>query len=131
MEDCSQLHDECMRVENILPNPDSDASGGSRKNWRISGSWRKDHVLDAFLIGVWTILSQQLPDPVDGTPKLDPLEEHQKSWRYQRLLAEKQELMGLVPSDTKDSGELFEQEFGRKRGPPTPIGMIPGHYKDY
>jgi len=132
LEDCSQLHDEVMRVENIPDSQDSDSGGSHKKGWKISGCWRQDHVLDAFLQAAWTILSDQLgKEPVNKPLDLDPLQEAKKAYDYNRLLSEKKELAGFGIRDTT-TDELFEETFGRKREGQSEIGwQNRGFYDDY
>jgi len=129
-EEGPQLHDECMRVENVSSNPLTDAGGGRNKGWKISGSWRKDHVLDAFIMAMWTILIRQLHhEKRDRHENLDPNVEAMKAARYRHITTEREELRGY---GNVNKEEIFEQEFGRKRALDSDSLMgVKGYYSDY
>lgn len=131
-EEGPQLHDECMRVENVSSNPLTDSGGGKNKGWKIAGSWRKDHILDAFIMAMWTIMIRQLSHDktADRFESLDPNVEARKSLQYQHILSERAELRGFGGKDYKDNEEVFEEQFGRKRAPGNLVG-IRGYYSDY
>jgi hypothetical protein len=80
----------------------------------ISDPWRGDHVVDAYVIGVYTILSKQLIK-IEGAPRPKSVwEEHQAAFNFRRLRQERQELKGYTQNNTTED-ELYEREFGRKR----------------
>jgi len=124
-----ELHDECMRVENVPSPSGTDSSGGKSKQWKISGSWRKDHVLDAFMMAMWCILAGQLNKIPQMALDLDPWEEARKANDFQRLQQERRELLGEQSNLGAES--LFEEIYGRPRSTSTPIGFLPSNYKDY
>ncbi len=130
-EEGPQLHDECMRVENIPPNPSTDGGGGKNKGWKIAGSWRKDHVLDAFMLAMWVILSKQVEMPDSPPVDHDAHAEEMRGWRTRLKMDEERELMGFVDQKHTSTDQIFEEEFGRKRDNSDVIGTTRGYYHDY
>lgn len=131
--DTAQLHDEVMRTENVPGNPEMEGGGSTRnKGWKISGSWRQDHVLDAFMFAMWTILSQQVMLTEGECSPPEPYEEQRRAWEYRRRMEEEKDLSGFKGQDYQpDERRIFEESFGRpRRSPRVPTGII-GHYADY
>lgn len=134
-EDGAQLHDECMRVENVPPPPGTDGSSGRSKGWKISGSWRQDHILDGLMFGMWTILSKQIDRLKEKTIEPhDTWKEAQLAQAVMRRTQEARELNGYPDAPTETEDEIFESVYGRKRS----IGeaneglfQTPGHYRNY
>lgn len=134
MQHCQLLHDQLMMVQNKPENPDRDGMQPNSKMWVVNDPWRGDHVLDAFVMALWTIFSNQLRTDVQiERPHQDPWREHQAVFDYQRRIQEKKELSGFSTKEERKSfnvDKIFKEEFGRERPARTPFrGISP--YKDY
>lgn len=131
MQHTQLLHDQMMQVQNKpIQNPDRLDQTPNAKNWVVNDPWRGDHVLDALMLSVWTVLSNQLkPEESAAEPYQDPWKEQQAAMNYRRRVQESRELSGF--QESKESDEIFREEFGRPRGRTRPFGMNPSPYKDY
>lgn len=132
LQECQLLHDQVMQVQNRPDNPERDELSASNKHWIVNDPWRGDHVLDAMVLAVWTILSNQLvkaPSP-EGTLG-DPWLEHKAAFEYNRRVQEARELSGYQDGNSTKTEQIFQEEFGRtrRRGNPFMRGVSP--YKDY
>lgn len=136
-ESCYLLHDDLMRVQRKLPTQDLDVDRGFGKGWEISNPWRKDHVLDAFILAMWTILTGQVKTVSEAPRETEPFAEAAKSFRYQFALRERQQLSGyngygkFTPSTAE---ELFEEVYGHPHDNEGGRSILPpmvGPYKDY
>lgn len=124
------LHDQARNTLDVTPNPEKESKSDSNKGWQISDPWRGDHVVDAWYLAMWTILSDQF-EVAPATERLDendPWAEQKAGFEYSRAVRERQELRGYqdrreVPTDR----ELFNKYF--KRGAPFG-GIAPMHYGD-
>jgi hypothetical protein len=132
MMDAAQIHDEVMRTENLPGNPEMEGGGSSRaKGWKISGSWRQDHVLDAFMFVMWTVLSNQVEKGTGDVVIHNPWEEQRRGFDYQRQMQEERDLAGWEGTRPTNGDEKFRKIFGRDRGRRSiPQGPV-GHYPDY
>jgi hypothetical protein len=135
LDDASQLHDEVMRTETLPGNPEMESTSSRNKGWKISGSWREDHVLDAFMFVMWTILSQQLEVRGAGRrPDIpDPYTEEMNAFNAQRELDERAELQGYSGGtfSAADRERVYEKHMGRGSGGQRVPEPMRGHYRDY
>jgi hypothetical protein len=124
------LHDQVRNALDVAPNPEAESKSDSKKGWDINDPWRGDHVVDAWYMAMWTILSGQF-DVAPKSERLDqkdPWAEHKAAFDYKIAAQERQELTGYrdsreVPTDF----ELFKKHFKR----PMTGGMFtPMHYGD-
>lgn len=126
----SLLHDQVRNTLDIEPNPEKESKSDNNKGWTINDPWRGDHVVDAWYMAVWTILSNQfeVDIPSERMDSSDPWAEQKAGFNYSLAAREQQELTGFrdrreVPSNR----ELFQSHFKR----PAPFGgLTPIHYKD-
>jgi hypothetical protein len=124
------LHDQVRNTLDVPPNPEKESKSDSNKGWQISDPWRGDHVVDAWYLAMWAILSDQF-EVTYASEKLDdndPWAEQKAGFEYSMSARERQELSGFqdrreVPTDR----ELFNKYF--KRGRPFG-GIAPMWYKD-
>jgi hypothetical protein len=72
MRHASILHDQVMRVQNKPENRDSEAGLVGNKGWVVSDVFRGDHVLDAFVMGLYTVRSNQVEFPPEHRSPGDP-----------------------------------------------------------
>lgn len=94
---------------------DKDQPSDASKGWKIDDPWRGDHICDAWLFTIYTVMSGQLIKPdVPNSPE-DPLTEHKRAWDYQRKVDELRELKGFVDSPYQNSSEVFKEVFKRER----------------
>ncbi len=126
------LHDQVMQVQNKPTNVERDDITAGAKHWIVNDPWRGDHVLDALMLALWTVLSNQIEMEYspDG-PHKDPYREHKASFDYQRRVEEARELTGYTETVPED--QIWEQEFGRKKDTSKrafPSGGL-SVYKDY
>lgn len=120
------LHDQVIQVLD-RPEADTRESGeGESKNkgWIVNDPWRGDHVIDAWLFTMWTIMSDQVSTTAPQESVVEtPLIEHQRALHYMIAAGEAKEL-GMKQS----SNEIFESIFHRKRARST-FGR-PGYFSD-
>jgi len=131
LQECQMLHDQVMQVQNRPANPDKDDVALSNKHWIVNDPWRGDHVLDAMVLALWTILSHQLEKTSSSdSPVGDPWSEHKAAFDYTRRVEEARELSGFQQTPKKE--EIFRDEFGRE-GPRSKsfFGRGISPYKDY
>lgn len=119
---CDFLHDQLMRAQ---------ATGTEGKGWSIKDAVRQDHVADAFIMALFTILSGSMVIP-DREFRVDDIyEDAAKAALFKLKEDERKELSGFTGNkDTSD--KTFEKTFGRKRrkgGPMQPPSQWA--YKDY
>ena len=76
----------------------------------MKDQWRGDHVLDAWVLAVWTIVSQQLQAPKGDYIIKQGWEEARAAFDYKRAVDEERELGGR-----KSNAQIFEDNFGRPR----------------
>lgn len=130
----AQLHDEVMRTENVVGNLDTDGGGTKAKGWKISGSWRQDHVLDGMMLALWTIVSQQIIMARPQSEVMNPLEEARRAFEYNVRVNEERELSGFAGQSPRNPDKVFSDVFGRPRTGGDQGSFIPtngSHYKDY
>ncbi len=123
---CDFLHDQLLRAQARPADGDM-----KQKGWIIHDAVRGDHVPDAFIMALWTILSGQLILP-DREFKVDTgYGDAQKAFEFKLRDDERRELKGFTGNkDTAD--ETFSKVFGRPRTRGN-LGQAKTqwHYKDY
>jgi hypothetical protein len=120
---CDYLHDQLLRAQ---------ASGSTEgKGWVIKDPIRGDHVPDAFVMALFTILSGQFTMPDRKFDAEDPYAESKRAFEFSLREAENEELSGFIEKGPT-SDENFESTFGRPRQKGNPLSK-PNHwnYKDY
>lgn len=125
-----QLHDQLLRAMIKPENRDTDSPKRSDKGWIISDPWRGDHVVDAFVLSLYTILSGELLIP-DVLPSVgDTWNEARSAMKYRIAMEERRELAGFTGKNVS-SDEIFENEFNRPRQRRTSFNIPnPGYYDD-
>jgi hypothetical protein len=129
-EECDQL---LWQVLDCLDKPDVKGKEGkspSDKGWVVRDPWRGDHVLDAWLMSMWAIVSNQLELPPEQHEIKRGWEDHQAAFNYRRAADEARELAGSRDVHVEE-GEIFQEHFGRPRKPRTLLGNNYSYYKDY
>ncbi|MCW4026135.1 MAG: terminase family protein [Candidatus Bathyarchaeota archaeon] len=119
---CDFLHDQLMRAQ---------STGSDGKGWNITDAVRQDHVADAFVMAMFTILSGSLVISDREFRVDDAWDDAKKAALYRLREAEKRELSGMT-GKIETSDKTFERTFGRKRRKGN--SMVPGsrwNYKDY
>ena len=92
--ECDMLHDQ-VREALIQPKDNSrEGSVGTSKGWIVKDLWRGDHVMDAWLMACYCIMTGQLSLSVAGIQRGNPYEEEQRHQDYTRITAERAELNG-------------------------------------
>ncbi|MFQ6010880.1 MAG: LAGLIDADG family homing endonuclease [Nitrososphaerales archaeon] len=129
--ECDQLLWQVIEVMNKPALPDKEKkAGGSDKGWHVRDPFRGDHVLDAWLMVMWTILSGQVEmAEADYTVKKG-WDDHKAAFEYKIALDEAEELHGST-NKKADEAKLFEEHFGRPRKGATTFFPTSGYYKDY
>jgi hypothetical protein len=130
IEYCELLHDQLSRALDKKTDREKDSTPGRDKGWIISDPFRGDHVCDAFVLGLWTVLSAQLSVPDLRAPvEKDPYRDARMAFNYNLMKDEASELRGV--KGKVDNEEIFRSAFGRSRGTPSnPFIGPPGYYKD-
>ncbi len=105
--DCEELH---WQVMECINKPSTEYRGINEKGWHVKDQWRGDHVLDAWVLAVWTIVSQQLQAPKGDYIIKQGWEEARAAFDYKRAVDEERELGGR-----KSNAQIFEDNFGRPR----------------
>lgn len=110
---CDMLHDQLLEVLN-KPNPEGkETIAGRDKGWIVKDPWRKDHVLDAFMLACYTIFNEELEVQktiVPSNERVDGYEEARKVFEYRLRRDEQRELQGFG-YNTKTEKELFNEFF--------------------
>ena len=113
--ECDILHDQ-VREALIRPrDPDKDTTPGNNKGWIVKDLWRGDHVMDAWLMACYCIMSGMASLPLTRIQPEMPYQEHERQANYERLIAEKQELQGFEGYTSKRDVEAdtWRTVFGR------------------
>jgi hypothetical protein len=120
---CDYLHDQLLRAQT--------SANKEGKGWVIKDPVRGDHVPDAFVMALFTILSGQFTMPDRKYDGDDPYADSKKAFEYSLREAENRELSGFTEK-RPTSDENFENVFGRPRRKGNPLSK-PNHwnYKDY
>lgn len=100
-QECDMLHDQ-IREALIQPQATGRESAlQNTKGWIVKDMWRGDHVMDAWLMACYCIMTGQISISVAGIQRGNAFEEEQRHQDYSRILAEKQELA---------EGPVFEKD---------------------
>ena len=123
---CDFLHDQLLRAQARTGDADM-----KQKGWIIHDAVRGDHVPDAFIMGLWTILSGQLILPDRKFEADTGWSDAERAFEFQLRKDEQKELSGFTGSkETED--ETFKNVFGRPRRGKAPSGnQAHWNYKDY
>ena len=126
---CDMLHDQVMRAQDRPLVQGKDSTGlGNSKGWVIHDPWRGDHVVDSFILALYTILSVQLVKLAENPKAKSSWEEHEAAFNFRRLQQENRELRGYIDGGRSED-ELFESKFGRPRVRNI-LGGIRGYYEN-
>jgi len=121
-ENCDFLHDQLLRAQARQGD-----IGMKQKGWIIQDAMRSDHVADAFIMALFTILSGQLIVPDRKFEVEDAFSEAKKAFEYKLRMDENRELSGMAGKKSLlDAEQTFEETFGRKRIKPSNW-----NYRDY
>jgi hypothetical protein len=123
---CDFLHDQLLRAQARQGDADM-----KQKGWVIQDAIRGDHVPDAFIMALWTILSGQLILPDRKFEADECYTDAARAFEFQLRRDEQRELSGFTGNkETED--ETFEKSFGRPRKGRAPTGnQAHWNYKDY
>jgi hypothetical protein len=121
---CDFLHDQMVRAQ---ARPGDEEM--RQKGWIIKDPIRGDHVPDAFIMALFTILSGQMVLPDSGFKQDDPYADSRKAFEFRLRVDENRELSGFTGNKTTPD-EQFEKSFGRKRSP-NDTAKNHWNYKDY
>lgn len=131
LEHCSLLYDQITRVQNKPQAEDREEGPSNAKGWIVNDPWRGDHVVDALMLGLYTIYSGQLVAKVEPLKAhSNPYREQQAAFDYARRMQEARELKGYSGRDY-DGNRIFEEEFGRPKPKGVPFGRGVSPYRDY
>jgi hypothetical protein len=106
---CDFLHDQMVRAQ---ARPGDEEM--RQKGWIIKDPIRGDHVPDAFIMALFTILSGQMLLPDSGFTPDDIYADSRKAFEFRLRVDENRELSGFTGNKTTPD-EQFEKTFGRKR----------------
>ncbi len=123
---CDYLHDQLLRAQ-VRKGDEA----MKQKGWVIKDPVRGDHVPDAFIMALFTILSEQFTMPDITYDSDDPYADSKKAFEFSLRDSEQRELSGF-DKKKPNSDELFEDVFGRPRRRGN--SMQPKqqwHYEDY
>ncbi len=121
---CDYLHDQLQRAQARRGDEAMKAKG-----WVIKDPIRGDHVPDAFVMALFTILSGQFTMPDVTYDASDPYAESKKAFEFSLRDAEQKELSGFTEK-TSTSDDTFRDTFGRPRSSPF-RSKNHWNYKDY
>lgn len=113
-EDCDQLLWQVLECLNKPKVEGKEGKSPSDKGWVVRDPWRGDHVLDAWLMAMWTIASGQIELPPEQYEIKKGWEDHKAAFDYRMAKDEARELGGYVENSPKEE-KLFEDYFGRPR----------------
>jgi hypothetical protein len=123
---CDYLHDQLVRAQ--ARKGDSDMN---KKGWVITDPVRGDHVPDAFVMALFTILSGQMVLPDLDFKVDDAYADAKKAFQFKLRVEENRELSGFTGNKTTPD-QQFEKTFGRKRSTRNPLSSKNHwNYKDY
>lgn len=119
---CDFLHDQLLRAQTRPGDV-----GMKMKGWFIQDAMRADHVADAFIMALFTILSDQIVVPDRKFQQEDPFSDAKKAFEFRLRVDENRELSGMAGKNSLiDPEKKFEEIFGRKR-----VRPMAWNYKDY
>ena len=120
---CDYLHDQLLRAQT--------SKTDEGKGWVIKDPVRGDHVPDAFIMALFTILSGQFTMPDRKFDTGDPYAESKRAFEFSLREAERKELSGFTEKGPS-SDENFKDVFGRPRKGRNPFqSKQKWHYNDY
>jgi hypothetical protein len=123
---CDFLHDQLVRAQS---RPGDEAM--KQKGWMIKDPIRGDHVPDAFIMALFTILSGQMVLPDLDFKVEDAYADAKKAFQFKLKVEENRELSGFTGNKTTPD-EQFEKTFGRKKSNRNPLNsQNQWNYKDY
>lgn len=115
--ECDMLHDQ-VREALIKPRDQGkETTPGNDKGWIVKDMWRSDHVMDAWLMACYCIMSGMLSMPLARITPSMPFEEQGRQQEYERILAEKQELQAFDGPRSRDNArdDTWKQVYGSPR----------------
>ena len=125
--ECDMLHDQ-IREALIQPRDTNRESAlQNTKGWIVKDLWRGDHVMDAWLMACYCIMTGQLSLSVATMQRGNAYEEEQRHQDYMRISDEKRQLNGEV-----NDNAVWKQVYGYDRpggGSIVEMGQ-PGWYSD-
>ncbi len=113
-EECDQLLWQVMEVLNKPRVEGRETKSGSDKGWVVRDPYRGDHVLDAWLLAMWTIFSNQIELPEGAQHVKTGWEDHKAALEYRIARDEKREIGGYVDNSPSER-DLFKSHFGREK----------------
>ena len=123
---CDFLHDQIVRAQMRYGDGEM-----KQKGWVIQDAMRGDHVADAFIMAMFTILSGQMILPDRTFTVEDPYAEAKRAFEYTLAKDEARELSGITGKKVSDD-DVFEKVFGRKRKTNSPMNPKQHwNYRDY
>lgn len=123
---CEELFEQLKDALDKPANPDRDAPSEYDKGWTIHDPWRQDHVPDAFMFCMYSIMSGRVVRPkfVDRQPG-NAFEEARAGMNYIRTIEEKSELQGFGYKQVNPQN-VFRENFGRGLTPQQSTGLLFG-----
>jgi hypothetical protein len=106
---CDFLHDQLLRAQSRPGDADM-----KQKGWIMNDPVRSDHVADAFIMALFTILAGQMILPDMDYAVDDPYGEAKKAFAFRLKNDEHEELSGFT-GNTSSTEDRFEEAFGRRR----------------
>jgi len=127
-ESCDMLHEQIMEA---LRGPEDDIETDRKKGWIIRDQYRGDHVVDAWLLGCYFIMTGAVKTQLLPEDKIESFEEQRRAWEFVRLKDETAELTGFGPG-YKKSGMWEDEQFTKIVGhkPRKTTNPWWGHYPD-
>lgn len=113
--ECDQLLWQVLECLNKPRVEGKDGKSPTDKGWLVRDPWRHDHVLDAWMLAMWTLVSNQVELPPETYDVKKGWEDHEAAMKYRLARDEARELGGYMDSPPRDE-ELFKEHFGRPRG---------------
>ena len=117
---------ECLNKPMVTP---KDTKSPTDKGWVVRDKWREDHVLDAWMLSMWSIMIDDVILPSTETEVKKGWDDHKSAWEY-RIARDDEELLRGYKEGSAGEAELFKKHFGRSR---PNSGLLSGynHYPDY
>jgi hypothetical protein len=112
---CDFLHDQLLRAQARKGDADM-----KQKGWIMNDPVRQDHVADAFIMALFTILSGQMILPDMDFNVDDPYDDAKKAFEYRLKNDENRELSGFTGNRSRPD-DVFEDTFGRRRDNRNPM----------
>jgi hypothetical protein len=113
-EDCSDLLWQVLDCLNKPRVEGRDGKSPSDKGWFVRDKWRSDHVLDAFMLAVWSVATGQIELPPEQHEIKRGWDDQRAAFDYQIAVNEARDLSGMVDSKA-DEQDIFKKHFGRPR----------------